>query len=571
MEDNKKDLINEEISEAEETAPVLDTNEAVQASQDNIPAVSDDEDTDEALKSFLDREQEDKGEKKPAKSRKPLIILIAAIAAVAILVALTVFLRSQPKRSDDDEFKSAQLSLSVNDDGVHEAKVDVDEDGNILQNGSGALMSYVPADIKKIDVENSDGSFSVKSETPSGEATVYKIVGLEDYPLQEGIADEIASHSASLEFIRVIDADADLADFGLDKPRSKVTVSYNDDTSSVIRVGDAAAGEAGTYVGFGTSNAVFLISNEDAEPFLYSVNNLISLDITDKNEDSENAEFTTLTLSGTHFDKPITVEPNKDEVSNASYVLTSPVSIPANAVEGNDIAGNIRGLYAQSVVCVNPSDDQLDSYGLSEPYATAKASYPDTDITLNSSAPNDDGTVYIYNPDKNVIYSIQLAAVCWAKTSLDLLMPENPLNVKIQKVESVDFTAGDTDFTVDVSTAADTVTDDDGNEQESYTTTATYNGKELDEQNFTVFFQNLTAVKNLGKADGAGKDKVMSVTIRYTTDRSADTLDVFTSSDGSKYVMELNGVTIGTVSKSFINDLIAGADDLLKGDPVAGL
>ena len=447
----------------------------------------------------------------------------------------------------------------------------MDENGNILQNGSGALMSYVPADIKQIDVENKDGSFSVTSHTPSGEATVYKIVGLEDYPMQEGIADEIASHSASLSFTRVIDADADLADFGLDKPRATVTVKYNDDTSSVIRVGNEAAGEAGSYVGFGTSNAVYLVSSEDIEPFLYSVNNLISLDITDKNEDSENAEFSTLTISGTHFDKPITIEPNKDEAIGAAYVLTSPVSIPANAIEGNDIAGNIRGLYAESVVCVNPNDDQLASYGLSEPYATAKASYPDTDITLHSSAPNDDGTVYIYNPDKNVIYSIQLAAVCWAKTGLDLLMPENPLNVKIQKVESVDFAAGDTDFTVDVSTATDTFTDDDGNEQESYTTTATYNGKDLDDQNFTIFFQNLTAVKNLGKAEDNGKDKVMSVTMHYTTDRSHDTLNVYTSSDGSKYVMELNGLTIGTVSRSYINDLITGADNLIKGEPVAGL
>lgn len=571
MEDNNKDLINEEIAGAEETAPDPDTNSVEPEAEENTPAVSDDDETDEALKSFLEREQEDKGEKKPSRSRKPLIILIAAIAVVAILVALLVFLRSQPNRADDEEFKSAELSLSVNGDGIHEADVSVDENGNILQNGSGALMSYVPADIKQIDVENKDGSFSVTSHTPSGEATVYKIVGLEDYPMQEGIADEIASHSASLSFTRVIDSDADLADFGLDKPRATVTVKYNDDTSSVIRVGNEAAGEAGSYVGFGTSNAVYLVSSEDIEPFLYSVNNLISLDITDKNEDSENAEFSTLTISGTHFDKPITIEPNKDEAIGAAYVLTSPVSIPANAIEGNDIAGNIRGLYAESVVCVNPNDDQLASYGLSEPYATAKASYPDTDITLHSSAPNDDGTVYIYNPDKNVIYSIQLAAVCWAKTGLDLLMPENPLNVKIQKVESVDFAAGDTDFTVDVSTATDTFTDDDGNEQESYTTTATYNGKDLDDQNFTIFFQNLTAVKNLGKAEDNGKDKVMSVTMHYTTDRSHDTLNVYTSSDGSKYVMELNGLTIGTVSRSYINDLITGADNLIKGEPVAGL
>lgn len=569
MEDNNKELLNEEATQAEDSASVEETDNIKPVTDENAAAV-DEEETDEALQSFLNREQENKPEKKPSKSRKPLIILIAVIAAVAILVALLIFLRSQPNKSDE-EFQSAELTLSVNDDGVHEADVALDEDGNILQNGSGALMSYVPADIKQIDVENKDGSFSVTSSTPSGESTVYKVVGLEDYPLQDGIADEIASHSASLEFTRVLSADADLADFGLESPRATVTVKYNDDTTSVIRVGDNAAGEAGTYVSFGTGKAVYLANTEDIEPFLYSVNNLISLEITDSNEDSENAEFTTLTLSGTHFDEPITIEPNKDEALGAAYILTSPVSMPANAIEGNDIAGNIRGLYAESVVCVNPSKDQLSSYGLSEPYATAKASYPDTDITLHTSSPNDDGTVYIYNPDKNVIYTIQLAAVCWAKTNLDLLMPENPLNVKVNHVTGVDFAAGDTDFTLDVSSTAQTVTDDDGNEQESYTTTAAYNGKELNEQNYNVFFQNLTTIKNLGKAEEKGKDKVMSVTLHYDTDRAADTLNIYTSADGSKYVMEFNSEIIGTVSRSYINDLIEGADNLISGKTVEGL
>lgn len=571
MADNNKELLNEETVKAESSAPVQKT-DIPEPATDADPAVAvDDEETDEALKRFLSREQENKPEKKPSKSRKPLIILIAVIAAVAILVALLVFLRSRPNTQDDEEFQSAELSLSVNDEGVHEADVELDEDGNILQNGSGTLMDYVPADIKLIDVENKDGSFSVTSSTPSGESTVYKIVGLEDYPMQEGIADEIASHSASLEFIRVLSADADLADFGLASPRATVTVKYNDDTSSVIRVGNDAAGEAGTYVSFGTGKAVFLVTTENIEPFLYSVNNLISLEITDTNEDSENAEFSSLTLSGTHFDKPITIEPNKDEALSAAYILTSPVSMPANAIEGNDIAGNIRGLYAESVVCVNPSDDQLSSYGLSEPYATAKASYPDTDINLHASSPNDDGTVYVYNPDKNVVYSIQLAAVCWAKTNLDLLMPENPLNVKTHHVSGIDFTAGDTDFTLDVSSTAETVTDDDGNEQQSYTTTAAYKGKELNNQNFTVFFQNLTTIKNLGRAEEKGKDKVMSVTLRYDTDRAADTLNIYTAADGSKYVMEFNSEIIGTVSRSYINDLIEGADNLISGKTVAGL
>lgn len=572
MEEKQFDILEPSEETTPEVTPLTDEAENEGSTPDEASAEAVDNDTaddDSALNSFLSREQEQKPKAKTF-SRKPLFILIGAILAVAILVTLLIILRSQPNYSAENETKEAAISLDVNADNIHEVKVSLDENGEITQNGTGALMSYVPSQIKTIDVENQGGSFTVASETPSGEATVYKIVGFEDYAIDNTVADEIATHSAALNFTRIIAADGNLADFGLDKPRATVNVAYTDDTSAIIRVGDEAAGAAGTYVAFGTTNDVFLVNNEDVANFLYNVNNLISLDITDTMEDSENAEFSTATISGTRYDDPITLEPNTDDAISSAYIMTEPVSIPANAIEANDIAGNIRGLYAESVVCVNPSEDQMKSYGLDTPYAAIKATYPDTTITLSASSPNDDGTVYVYNPDKNVVYTIQLAAVCWAKTGVDLLMPENPLNVKLRYVSDVDFSAGDTEFSLSVTTKTETFTDDDGNQQESSTSTATYNGKDLSEEYFNVFFQNLTTIKNLGAAEESGKDKVMSVKLRYTTDHPDDTLTVY-NSDGSKYILEFNGKTIGTVSKSYINDLIEGADNLIAGQPVAGL
>ena len=422
----------------------------------------------------------------------------------------------------------------------------------------------------RVYVENQNGSFTVLADTPEGEATVYTLKGFEDYDLQSDAANEVASHCATIDVTRVIAVNAKLADYGLDSPRATVTAHYADDTSAVIRVGSEAAGEAGTYLGFGTSDTVYLVPNDDVQYFLYSVNDLISLNITAVNEDSDNAQFSTLTVSGTHFNEPITLEPNTDEAIDASYIVTAPVRMIANPIEAGDIAGNIRGLYAESVVCVNPSAAQTASYGLSEPYATVEASYPDTDITLHASAPDSSGIVNVYNPDTNVIYTIQLAAVCWAKTSVEALLPENPLPAKLRFVDSIDFTAGDTSFTLDVTTTSETITDDDGNEQESYTSTATYNGKDLKEDDFNVFYQNITAVKNQGQSDSTGADTVMSVTLRYTADRSPDTLNVLSGGENG-YVLELNGSVIGTASKSYINSLINGANDLISGNPVEGL
>lgn len=552
------DMKKETIEAAEETAAVTDTE--IQHPDGN----------DDALESFLSREHEDKKTVKTGKSRKTILMLIIAAVVVAGLVLALILIRSTPVTSEDS-LESAGITLDVSEDGVHEAAVTVDENGNILQNGTGSLLSYVPADISEINVENQDGSFTVTSSTPEGEATIYKLIGFEDYTLQAGIADEIASHSAALDFGKIISADGNLSDFGLDKPRAKVKIKYNDDTTAVIRVGNDAAGEnAGAYVAFGSSDAVYLVNSDDVSCFFYSVNSFISRDITDTMEDSDNTEFSTLTISGTHFNEPITIEPNKDDAIDAAYIVTSPRRMYANATESYDIAGNIRGLYAEEVVCVNPSKSQMQSYGLSEPYAKAEASYADTDIILIASAPGDDGLVYIYNPDKNVIYTIQLAAVSWAKTSLDLLLPENPLNVRIKYVNGIHFTAGDTDFSIDVDSTTETVTDDDGNEQEVTNTTATCNGKTLSEENFSIFFQNLNAIKNQGSTDSNGKEKMMSVTLTYSTDRDSDTLTVY-SSDATQYTLELNGEKIGVASKSFIDNLIKGANNLINDEPVNSL
>ena len=563
MDDNTKKVTGTEQTEPENTE---NTNPA----DENNAAVADD-DNDAALDSFLSREQEDKTPAKTPmkKSRKTLLIIIGAVVLIAILVVVLILVIKAPG-SSTEESTPAELTLDVNSDGVHEASVGLDENGVLSKDGAGTLLEYATADIKKINIENENGSFTVISNTPEGEATVYTIEGFEDYDLESGVADEIATHSATIEFLRVIKTDADPADYGLDKPRATVKVWYNDDTSAILRVGNDAAGEAGTYMSFGTANTVYLVNSDNVSSYLFNINDFISLSITETNEDTENAEFSTLTISGTRYDEPITLVPNTDEALEASYLVTAPVSTIANAIEANDIAGNVRGLYADSVICVNPSADHLATYGLSEPYATVKASYPDTDITLHASAPDDNGVVNLYNPDKNVIYTIQLAAVSWAKTNIDLLMPENPLPAKARCVSSIDFSDSSNDYSLELTTTSETITDESGSEQESYITTASYKGKEQDTDNFNTFFQNLQAIKNQGKAEGSGKDLVMSVKLTYTTDRSPDTLYVYTS-DKTNYILKLNDCVIGTASKSYIDNLIEGVHNLVGGKTVDSL
>ena len=192
------------------------------------------------------------------KNTKILIIVCAAALILAGLMCLLIFLPKGDGSSSGaatyDE--GVKMSVTTDKDGVHQAQIQTNDKGEIDNNSYGTLMDYIPAKISKIHLENKKGTLDIKSYTPTDKngktsATQYTIVGYEDFDLQGGIADNIANNAASIDFTKVMTLDGSkLADYGLDKPRDTVTVTYTDKTKAIIYVGDDAPQNAGTYIKF---------------------------------------------------------------------------------------------------------------------------------------------------------------------------------------------------------------------------------------------------------------------------------------------------------------------------------
>lgn len=536
------------------------------------PVTTPENDVDDALESFLNREQKETKPVKTGKLNKRVLIIVIAAVAVVGLILLLIFTRSrtvQGSTADEALTTPAEITATVNEKGEHEAEVDVDEKGEIIKNGSGKLLEYVPADIKSIKVENAKGSFTVNSYTPEGEATVYTLEGFDNVALQKGVADEVATACAEVEFIEIISPNGKPADFGLDKPRATAHITYHDKTTATLRVGNQAAAEAGTYISFGDSNAVYLISNDKVTALMYSVNDLIDHEITANAENTETLALKSMTISGSRYSQDITIVPNTDEAIDAQYIVTSPRRMFAKETESADVVNAVRGLYAEEVLCVNPSSGQMSSYGVADPYAKVTATYSDATITLYASAPGDDGLVSLYNPDKNIIYSIQLAAVSWARTSVEDLMPETVLPAKKTALSRIDFSAGGQSYTIDVTQRTDTSRTEDGEDEEVTVTTAKVGDTALSDANFSVFYQNLTGIRNTGESAGSGSE-LMRFTLSYTTGREPDTVVVY-DAGSAQYPVELNGTAAGTASKAYIDSLIEGAHALVKGEDIKSL
>lgn len=500
------------------------------------------------------------------------ILIIVSVAAVLLvgLMLLLIFMPNGNKDATASYDEGISMSTSTDENGVHQANINTDENGEIENNSYGTLIEYVPAQISKIHLENEKGTLDITSYTPVNEngetqTTVYEVVGYEDFDLQAGIADAIANAVSTVEFTKVVTLDKeDGADFGFDKPRATATVTYTDDTTAVIIVGDDAPQGAGTYIKFGDGDTVYLVAADTMTALDYGLTDLMTLTINSSALNTDNSQASSITLSGSNFPQTIVLKPNDGKKASASYVMTSPVECYANESESSLVEGAIRGLYADSVKMVNPSSDQLKSLGLSSPYAEVKAVYPDETVDIIASKPDGDGNVNVMKNGGNVVYVMASSKLPWVTTSYEALVNEYVLYPKMTALSQMTVNDGSNTYDFKLSSKETTKTDDDGSETTATTTTIQYGKKEIELTEFSTFFQSVALIE-LADADeeSVSGNPVTTVTYTYSSDGSTDTVK-FYSTGGNRYVATLNGRVVGHVHKANVNRIANDVAELVK-------
>lgn len=569
-----------------ENTPEKNLQETVENTATESFSATEVETENEALKAFLERDEnsqkdektEENSDKNKKKLSKSTLWVIIASAVVLLIVAVVLLLNFLPSDTEPKELDAGtEINLVVDEKGEHQANLVLNEKGEVDNNSYGTLIEYTPSDIKQIDVENKSGSFTVLAETPvttdeeTGEtktdATIYTLVGFENIDLQTGGADTIANDVAALEFSSVADPVGENAkDFGFDNPRATVKTTFSDGTTSTIILGDSAPSQLGEYVMFGDSKAVYVVPTDAVDGLLFSVLDLVTLSVNTSADTTDNAQFEALTLSGSAYGEKIELRPNEDKAIDSSYLMISPKKMFISEVEAANITGAIRGLYAEEVMCVNPSSAQLSQYGLSSPYASVKAIYPDTTVNIKASTPKDD---YVYLiADSNIIYKIKAEYVPWVYTTFDKLRPDTVINPNFSSLTNIKVTDASGSYDLKVETFTDTVENTDGVTEEVESTTAYYKDKRLDEDNFHVFYNNICNMQNAGKAttNGSG-NPVLTLELSYSTGRANDVIKVYPTGN-TKYIATLNGETICLVYKSYCTKFSQSVQDLIAGKTV---
>ena len=480
------------------------------------------------------------------KKKKTLIIAIIAAVALVGVMLLLIFL---PKSCNSGAENSAAtgdeadiVQLTTDSKGVHQVKItDEKKAASGDSEVTGTLIEYTPSQLKNIHVENKQGSFDVTANTPEGEATVYKLVGYEDFDLQTGAPDSIANAAARLEFSMIAGLDDGGSGFGFDDPRSVVTVEYTDGTKSVFTLGNEAPQDKGTYAKFGDSDEIFVVNSQTVAPFDFGVNDLISLTINTSADAEENAQASEIAITANG--ESVTLVPNTENNLNGSYFLTEPVKMIAGESESSKIEGGIRGLYADKVVMVNPS-------------SKVKAVYPDVTVALSASKPDSEGKINLMVDGEKVVYTLSAEKAAWVTTSREKLKSDYVLSPKMTSLKTMNIN----DTKLDLSSRESTVTDDRGSETTSTVTTVFRGTEEIQLDNFSPFFDEaaMIALADDKAENPSGK---AALTISYTyADGSSDKAEFYEASD-NRYVAVLNGTAIGHARKSDITRVL---DDLKK-------
>jgi hypothetical protein len=510
---------------------------------------------------------------KKNKSNKKILLIVVIAAVLLVGVMLLLIFLPDGESSDATYDEGTAMSTSTDSDGIHQAVVQTDKNGEIANNSYGTLLEYVPADISKIHVENLSGTYDVTSYTPvdedgNSDTTEYTLVGYEDFELKTGAPDEIANDAAALDFTKVISLDGkNSSDYGFDEPVATVTVTYSDDTEAIIVVGADAVQGAGTYVKFGTSDTIYLVETDAVDAFSYSLTDLISLTINDSASDTDSSQASSIVLSGSHLSKQIEIVPNTNENNSASYMITTPVEGFASETGSSLVEGAIRGLYADSVKMLNPSSDQLSKLGLSTPYAEVKAVYSDITVDLISSEPDSEGNVCIMEKGGKVVYQMASANLPWVTITFDDMLNEYVLYPKMTALSSMTVNDGSKTYSYSLSSTTSTTTDDSGSETTSTTTTVNYGDSEIELGYFSTFYQNIAMITRADSdTESFGSSPVFSVTYSYESGGS-DTVAYYNTGD-NRYLAVVNGTAVGHVYKSGINKLINQSATIANNEQV---
>ncbi len=493
--------------------------------------------------------------------KKNTKLIIACAACVAVLSAGLAVAVNLPSEKEETEKTNNSDTILLFD------KTDVDVDEITVTNESGTyeLLGYKyseslndesSAESSAASAESSEESSEISTDPKDSEVEI--IYTMQDYPeehLEKSLTDNIVNQCNYMAAERIVDKSGKkYAEYGLDKPLITVTVTFSDNSTEKMYIGNEAPDNKGVYLRLDGNQNVYLVQASMVNTFAYEKMQLFDHSISPSYDD--NYKITSVDLSGKKFGNEISISNEQNGITNSGYIMYQPYREIVNSTFVSDYGESLFGIDGTKVEAVRVTDKELKKYGLDEPYMEIKVTSEDaTEINVIVSEADKDGKFYIAGKGETKIFSMNTDRVDWYDVSYaDFLddMIINPLHDTLVSAE-ISCNGQDYLYTYEHTTAVNK------KYEETEIISAIYNGKAIDISNLQLFINNLKGIRrNLSAPKSLdGCKEVFSMTFTFDIDgeKATDNIKLYTSSD-NQYIIVLNGHIEAYTDSEYAKELI---------------
>lgn len=453
------------------------------------------------------------------------------------------------------------------------------EQESVAQTQQEVLLSLSSEQINTVTIINPDDRFTLVNQ-----GSGFVVEGLEE------IAVSKLNISNLLSFFQGLAAERELADltdesaqtvgdsrevleqYGLDQPEVSVEIVTTDGKKETLLLGSRALDNSSVYLLYGQK--VYLMDDGILDSVQRTRYSFLDNTITEIEPEYEQAS---IVLSGTVRPSPITLEiktvteeqskPDDESSANSvavskqkEYTLTTPLVQTISESSASQVTEGLFSLYANAIVAVEPTPEEMVSFGLDEPYSLASIRFDGAEgFTLKTSAPSQNNYVYLMRDGSPLVYLVSASRLSWLSIQTEQLTQSIYQPVEAEAISEFRVTSANASYDFVVS-------------KEEGELRVQCNGREISAELFEKLYQTVTAIPPVRMTSKQPElSTALTMTVSYQDEqRSDDVLELIPTGKGEVYLV-INDESRYTAQQDLVNQILENCQKVLEGKQPANL
>lgn len=267
--------------------------------------------------------------------KKKTVKLISSIAALGVLSGVYVGVRSYVSSQEEKEAAEADESVQA---------VDINSDDV-------SAVSFLSDDGEEVILEKEDDSWTKKDEP--------------DFPLDQDTVSGAVSGISDLTADQELSEAEDLSEYDLDEPDNEITLTTEEGEETVIQIGMKNDSTSQYYIRKSDDEKIYLVAASSIDPFMNS--------IYDFAEGDTFPSITSSTITEVKVEKEDGYELSQDSATLGWNVSDGQETEKADTTKAGTVTSAIGALMYGDFVDYNCTDGA--KYGFDDPYAVITAKY----------------------------------------------------------------------------------------------------------------------------------------------------------------------------------------------------